>query len=375
MKHLTFLLVTVFLCSCAAYAEEYLIKPGDTLNLMVLGEADFTRHVVVSPQGSITLPLVNDIQVTGLTTAQASEEIARQLKKFMKNPQVSLELLEAGKIQVTVSGEVKTPGVVALPHGARLIDAVMAAGGYNPTGNLSQIKISRPGSEYSATVDLSKFLLSGDASTNVMVSAGDTIFIPSTEVTIGAIMVLGAVLQAGPRPLTQGMTVREAIMAAGGPTPLSDLGNMTLRHEGFAETVLIDYAKVTTGDIAANPQLKPGDVIMVGAREMLGSYTVGGAVGVAAKYDLKGKTTITEAIALAGGVKENAKLNEVRILRASGDKVQTLTAKVKDIYSGKAQNVEIQDQDNIWVPESGQKTDLMKVASMAISLAWLLTRR
>lgn len=375
MKYLMCLVMIVVVFSRAGnvLAEEYLIKPGDTLNLMVLGENDLTRHAIVSPQGCVTLPLVNDVQVVGMTTARAAREITKALQKFMKNPQVSVELLELGKIQVTVSGEVKTPSVVSLPYGARLMDAVTAAGSYTQTADLSQIKVSRQGSE-PATVDLSKFLLSGDATTNITISSGDTVFIPSSAGTIGSIMVLGAVLQAGSRPLTQGMTIREAIMAAGGPTPLADLNNMTLRHDGSTETAPIDYARVTSGDIAANPQLKPGDVIMIAARELLGSYTIGGAVGAPSKYDLKGKTTITEAIAIAGGVRGKAKLNEVRILRSSGNQVQTLTAKVSDIYVGKIPNIELQDQDNVWVPEAGQKTDLMKAASLALSLAWLLTR-
>ena len=374
MKYLAFLTTLAVLCSYSAVAEDYLIKPGDTLNLIVLGEADFTRHIVVNPQGTVTLPLINDMKVTGMTTMQAAEEIAGQLKKFIKNPQVSVELLDAGKIQVTVSGEVKNPGLVALPYGARLIDVIMAVGGYTPTADLSEVKVSHPGSESSATVDLSKFLLSGDSETNIMVASGDTVFVPSSEGTIGSILVLGAVLQAGSRPLTQGMTVREAIMAAGGPTPLADLNNITLRHEGSADTTPIDYAKVISGDIAANPQLKPGDVIMIAAKELLGSYTIGGGVGAPARYDLKGKTTITEAIAIAGGVKGGAKLNEVKILRSSGDQAQTLIAKVKDIYSGKSPNIQVQDGDNIWVPEAGQKTDMMKVLSIAVSLGWLLTR-
>lgn len=376
MKYLA-LLVIIIVCSCAvtaSHAEEYLIKPGDTLNLTVLGEADMTRHAVVNPQGCMTLPLVGDVRVTGMTTSQAAQEIAAQLRKFMKNPQVSVELLEAGKLQVTVSGEVKNPGVVALPYGARLIDVIMAAGGYNPTANLSEVRVSHVGSELSATVDLSKFLLSGDAATNITVSSGDTVFVPSSQGTIGSIMVLGAVLQAGPRPLTQGMTIREAIMAAGGPTPLADLNNITLRHEGSVGTTPIDYAGIASGDVSANPTLKPGDVIMIAATEVLGSYTIQGAVGLPSKYELKGKTTITEAIAIAGGVHGKAKLNEVKILRSSGDRVQAIIAKVDDIYSGKAQNIQIQDQDNIWVPEAGQKNDLMKVASLAVSLAWLLMR-
>jgi protein involved in polysaccharide export with SLBB domain len=349
-------------------AEEYLIKPGDSLGVNVLGEPDLTKRVVVDPQGGITLPMINQVVVSGLTTNQAAQEITSRLKQFFKNPVVSIELLESGKLQVTVSGEVKNPGLYSLTGGARLMDVITAAGGYTPSADLSKVKITRAGDVGSSTIDLSKFLLSGDAGANPAVGSGDTIVIPSLgPAAIGTVTILGAVRQSGRQSITQGTTLREAVMMAGGPTEFADISNITLRRDGSSEPVILNYA---SGDPESNPELKPGDVIYVGAMEQLGTYTIQGAVGSPGRFDLKGKTSITEAIAIAGGVRDRAKLGDVRILRASGD---TLQANVSEIMAGRNQNISIQDGDSIFVPAGGQRPDFLRVLSLAVSIAWLVS--
>jgi len=358
-------------------AEDYLIKPGDSLAVTVLAEPDLTRHVVVGPQGSIVLPLVNEVKVAGLTTTQAAEQVTRQLKQFMKNPQVTVELLEPAKTQVSVSGEVQKPGVYLVTAGARVMDVIAAAGGYTPNADLSSIKISHAGSSgAAAVVDLSKFLLSGDTSVNAAVAAGDTIWIPTrTTAAMGMVMVLGAVRQSGEYAVTQGMTLREAVMLAGGPTEFADLSSVTLRRQGSSQTITIDYAKAAAGDPSANPELKPGDVIYVAAREQVGFYTIQGAVTSPGRYDLRGKTPITEAIAIAGGVRDRAKLNDVRILRASDGAARTIQANISDIMAGKAENLTIENGDSIFVPTGSSRTDYLRIASLLISLAWLIHQR
>jgi len=371
IRHASLAIVLCILISSVSaplLAEEYLIKPGDSLGVNVLGEPDLTKRVVVDPQGGITLPMINQVVVSGLTTNQAAQEITSRLKQFFKNPVVSIELLESGKLQVTVSGEVKNPGLYSLTGGARLMDVITAAGGYTPSADLSKVKITRAGDVGSSTIDLSKFLLSGDAGANPAVGSGDTIVIPSLgPAAIGTVTILGAVRQSGRQSITQGTTLREAVMMAGGPTEFADISNITLRRDGSSEPVILNYA---SGDPESNPELKPGDVIYVGAMEQLGTYTIQGAVGSPGRFDLKGKTSITEAIAIAGGVRDRAKLGDVRILRASGD---TLQANVSEIMAGRNQNISIQDGDSIFVPAGGQRPDFLRVLSLAVSIAWLVS--
>ena len=379
MKYLVFLTIAGMILSSAlatSEADAYFIRPGDHLSLTVLGEAELSKRVVVNSEGDITLPLVNDVHVAGLTTLQASREIAAQLRHFLKNPQVNVELIETAKLQVTVSGEVRSPGIYTLERGARLLDAITSAGGYTPAADLSQVTITRadvPGA--ASIVDLSKFLLSGDTSANVIISTGDTVIVPARESNVvGTVTILGAVRRAGEHPITRGMTLREAVMLAGGPTEFADLSKVSLRREGSSD-VTVNYASAAAGDASANPELKPGDVIYIAAREQMGYYTIQGAVGSPGRYELRESTTITEAIAIAGGVGDRARLSDVSILRTSDGATRTLRANVSDIMVGKAENLPVHNGDSIFVPARSRKPDLLRILSVAISVAWLVLRK
>lgn len=379
MRASTLILTLLALLAClltAAQADEYLIKPGDTLNITVIDEADLTRKVIVDSQGRITLPLVKEVEIAGLTTAQAADKLTDALKQYIKNPQLTIEVAEVARIRVSVSGEVGDAGVVVVPQGARLIEAITSAGGYTQNADLSKVSVTHSGESKASIVDLSAFLLGGEVAANVELADGDVIIVPSKALpTIGRISVLGAVAQPGPYEINQGATVREAIMMAGGPTEVADLENCTLRHDGSSESAALNYALVMQGDSSANVVLKPGDVVYVAAKQQLGFYSIQGAVNAAGRYELKGKTTITEAIAIAGGVRDKAKLGEVRILRTSGGAASTLKVNVTDVMSGKAENINVENGDSILVPQSKDKGNMLQWASIAVSLLWLLANR
>lgn len=380
MKRLGLLAALAVLVSCicrSAPGEEYIIKPGDTLSITVLGEADLTKRFQVDSEGNITMPMVKQVHVADMTAKQATDEIVAQLKRLMKNPQVSIDQVEPAKIQVTVSGEVRNPGILQLISGARLADAVAAAGGYTPAADLTKIAVSRSAAgQPTSCVDLSKFLLSGDTGANPAVNNGDTIFVPGKEsIPIGTVTVLGAVRQTGVQPIKQGTTLREVVTLAGGPTEFADPSQVTIRHEGAVETVMIDYSKCAAGDTASNPQLKPGDMVYFGSREQLGYYTIQGGVTSPGRYELRADTSITEAIAVAGGIRGRVKLDKVSILRASNGGAQTLPVNVGDIMAGKSPNIPIQNGDSIFVPAPAEKPDMLRVAGLAISIAWLVFGR
>jgi polysaccharide export outer membrane protein len=380
VKRLRLLAALAVLVSCvsrSAPGDEYIIKPGDTLSITVLGEADLTKRFQVDAEGNITMPLVKQVHVADMTAKQATDEIATQLKRLMKNPQVSIDLVEPAKIQVTVSGEVRNPGILPLISGARLADAVAAAGGYTPLADLTKIAVSRSSvGQPTSCVDLSKFLLGGDTSANPAMNNGDTIFVPGKEsIPIGTVTILGAVRQTGLQPIKQGMTLREVVTLAGGPTEFADPGSVTLRHEGAVETVMIDYSKCAAGDAASNPQLKPGDMVYFGSREQLGYYTIQGGVANPGRYELRTETSITEAIAVAGGIRGRVKLDKVSILRASDGGAQTVPVNVGQIMAGKSPNVPIRNADSIFVPAPVERPAMLQLAGLAISIAWLVFGR
>ena len=120
--------------------------------------------------------------------------------------------------------------------------------------------------------------------------------------------------------------------------------------------------------------LKPGDVIYVASKQQMGYYTISGGVANPGRFEIRDKLTLTDAIALAGGVKEPGKLSDVRILRNVNGKPQTLTVDVTKIMDGKAPNVLVQDQDSIYVTPKKEQPDYLKILSVAAGIAWLVVR-
>jgi polysaccharide export outer membrane protein len=99
-----FAILSILLATCAVAADQNTIAPGDTIKITVLGEPDHSRQIIVDSSGNISLPLVKDIHVAGLSTSEASSLITKNLKKFLKNPDVTVEMVLKVKKQVTIAG-------------------------------------------------------------------------------------------------------------------------------------------------------------------------------------------------------------------------------------------------------------------------------
>jgi polysaccharide export outer membrane protein len=359
---------------CTALADDYLIKPGDTIGVTVLGEAELTRKIVVDPEGNISLPLAGSIAVSGLNPKEAAQLVAKKLRSYFKNPQVSVELVEMAKIPVTVSGEVKAPGIYPVVNGARVIDAITAAGGTTLKADLSKVTITHTGSSESMVVDFNRFMHSADMTSNPVLKSGDAVVVASLEKTsLGMISVIGAVRTPGQYPISRGVTAREAVMMAGGPTELADVRNVQLRRESASQPMPVDITGSGPDNLSLNPIVNPGDVVFVGVLRAVGYFSIQGGVAKPGKYEITGQSiTLTEAIAMAGGTAGKPDLTNVSILRPSEKGNQTVAVNADSILSGKAQDVAVKDGDSIYVPPGKEKPRLIEVLSVAISLGWLL---
>jgi len=112
-----------------SYSQTYVIGPGDVLAIGVWGFENLSAEVEVLPDGTVALPLIGIVRVAGLNLAQVREELTKRYAAFIKNPQVTVIVKKRGTISVAVVGEVVNPGAVALPRGARVLDAIASAGG------------------------------------------------------------------------------------------------------------------------------------------------------------------------------------------------------------------------------------------------------
>ena len=357
--------VTTF---CAA--EDGVIGPGDTLKITVLGEAELTRQTIVNEAGKVSIPLAGEVSVAGLTPTQAAEILTQQLAKYIKRPNVTVELAASARKGVVVTGAVKTPGAYQLESGGRLMDAIAAAGGVLPQCDLTKISITRGSDKTAATYDLVTYKQTADNSLNPEVESGDIVTVPDTIPITGEIFMTGEVVQRGAIPLREGMTVRDAVGAAGGFTANADPINSTIKHTGQPTSVSLNIAGAMQGDPAADVLLKNGDWIYIPAIQQQGTFSVFGEVNNPGIFPIRGKVQVTDAIAQAGGLTQRAKA-AARVISASGGPV---ILDISKIMNGTAQNNEIKPGDTVFVDRRRQGIDPFRAIGAGASLLWAIIR-
>jgi polysaccharide export outer membrane protein len=124
-------------------ASDYLIGPEDMLLISVWKNESLSRTLPVRPDGKISMPLLHDIQASGLTPMQLRDKIAAALAEFMPNPEVSVSVLEVRSYRVSVLGEVQKPGVLQLRAPTTVLEAIALAGGFRDFASPSKIVIFR----------------------------------------------------------------------------------------------------------------------------------------------------------------------------------------------------------------------------------------
>ena len=237
--------------------EEYKLGPGDTITVSVYEQPDLTTTARISESGKITFPLLGEVSVVGLTTAEVESKIAKSLKDggFIKQPQVTVNIKSYLSKQVVVLGEVNKPGKYPIEGVSVVSDLLAQAGGRNKEAAdiIFVIKKGSKGiSKYQ--VNVADFYL-GDLSQNIEVSNGDMILVPHMDV----FYIYGEVNHAGVFRLERNMTVMQALSLAGGLTGRgTDSGIRVNRRDskGHIQSVQVELTDL----------LKPDDVVYVKER-------------------------------------------------------------------------------------------------------------
>lgn len=167
----------------SAASADYLLRPGDILQVKVFKEENLTREVSVSQERSFSLPLIGTVDVGNKSVRQV-EELVRQLydKDYLVNPQVSVIVLRYSERTVNVMGAVNAPQAVQFPseRGLTLMDAITRAGGFSRLANREKVSITRTDEKgVSTTITINtKRLLNNDSSNQIPLQVGDVIFVP-----------------------------------------------------------------------------------------------------------------------------------------------------------------------------------------------------
>lgn len=164
-------------------SQEYVIGPGDTLNVVVWRHEEMTTTIPVRPDGRITTPLVDDMLASGKTPSELARDMEVVLGEYLRTPEVSIIVTGQGASnQIQVVGEVLTPQAVSYREGVKVLDVVVAAGGLSEfaAGHKAHIVRQSPDGQVECRVDL-RDMLSGDMSGNILVFAGDVLVVPESS--------------------------------------------------------------------------------------------------------------------------------------------------------------------------------------------------
>jgi len=158
----------------------YIIGPEDELIVNVWKEVDLSRSVPVRPDGKISLPLLNDVQATGLTPMQLGSEITTRLKKFISDPQVTIIVSRVNSQRIYIVGEVNRAGAYPLVPNMTILEALSSAGGCSAFAKQTKIYILRleNGQEIRRPFNFKEVLSGQRMEQNILLKSGDTIVVP-----------------------------------------------------------------------------------------------------------------------------------------------------------------------------------------------------
>lgn len=162
------------------FAQDYRLGPDDALKITVFREQELDRDVRVSSDGYFSFPLLGKVKAEGLTVPELEASLTAKLKRYLKNPQVTVFIKEYSTI--TVTGQVKEPGAYPLKGELSVIEAISLAGGFTKFASRNKVKVMRieNGEKKIIMVKVADISKTGDKTKDVPLKQGDIIFVPES---------------------------------------------------------------------------------------------------------------------------------------------------------------------------------------------------
>ena len=297
---------------------DYLLQPGDEIVLTLWGSVDADLRLQIDRSGRISIPRVGTIMVSGVRYSDLPEIISRRVAQVFKNFQLSVSLGQLRGIRVYVTGFVARPGVIMVSSLSTLSQALLRAGGPAASGSFRNVQLRR-GRDVVATFDLYDLLLNGDRSSDRLLQPDDVIHVGPIGPQVALI---GSINRPAIFELKPSETVNDALRMAGGYSPVADSSRLALERmadrSGAGVTLL--YQPAFGAEVLRN-----GDVLRALNTTDLTLSTVPqnkrvrveGEVGKPGEYVLPPNSTISDALAAAGGLSSNAYLFGAEFSRVS----------------------------------------------------------
>lgn len=335
-----------------ATPTNYTIGAGDQVVIEIYGASQKTETLVVSPEGTVTVPGYGPIYISGMSVAEANAKIRRTLGSRYSSSQIKTSIGQTRTIIVNVMGEVKVPGTYTVSAFASVFHALYMAGGINGLGTLRNIKVFRNG-RLATVVDVYDYILNGRLTGNIRLQDNDVIVVGPYDCLVD----IGGSVK---RPMTYEMRKNESVASviryAGGFAGNAYKKSVRLLRSTGREKSVYNVSEFEMN----NFRVADGDVIS--ADSILNRYDnmieVKGAVFRPGLYQLGQEiNSVRSLIKHAEGVTEDAFTDHAVLHRLKKDRtLEVIAVDVKGILDGSVADIPLQNEDVLFIPTQSDRT-------------------
>jgi len=354
-------------------SDYYTLGTNDVLEIRLWGYPELTTSTVVQPDGMISLPLDGQLYAAGKNLEELRIDITNELKKILtslSSDQVSLTIVKFGAINISVLGEVRSPGIYPLTGRVDVLKTISAASGLTEKAGMVNATIIRKNQDI-VQVNLEKLFTENDMSQNYTMESGDSLYIPSAF-TITNISIAGEVNAPGLYAIEGKVDILKAISACKGVTEKANLKEAMITKMDN-QIIPVDLEKLfLQNDLKQNYAMESGDSLFIPLSTENNIYVLG-EVKNPGLFPIKDECTVVKAITQAGGYTQNARLkscvvirrfprseegakmkaitiNDVKIIRENYEQVIEINL-VKILKDGELnQNIVLQPRDIVYLP-------------------------
>jgi len=328
----------------------YQLAADDELMIDVFGYSEANYNLKVSPEGTIRIPLVGPVAVSGLTIEQAKKVIIRRLSNSIysdiKTGRTSVEvsLGSIRSIKVNIIGEATVPGTYTLPSLASVYHALYASGGPNTNGSFRDIQLIRNNTVV-AVIDVYKYLFYGTKQNDMRLMDQDVIKINTYQLRIE---LKGEVKKPGLFDVSPGETLSDVLKYAGGFTDNA----YTSRIQVFRNTSKDRQVTTVNQDAIGTLVPQKGDAFIIG--KILNRFTnrisIKGAVYRPGEFELKEGMTLIQLIGEADGIREDAFTSRATIHRLKPDlSPEIISIDLEKLLRGEGKDIPLKKEDRIQI--------------------------
>lgn len=240
----------------ATVPPDYIVQPGDTIDIALAGSLDGSVSRTVDTNGLVFLTGVGTIRVAGIRNSDLHEVIARAIGTKFRGFTAAVTVTKLRGIRVYVTGLANNPGAFTVSSLSTLANAVFQAGGPNSGGSWRSIKLYRNGQQL-ADFDLYQLMRGGSRINDVVLQNEDVLFIPPAGPQIA---VVGSVSEEGIFEARPGETIADMLAAAGGPNTVADPSRFALYHSNNPDQAGPLQFPIASARLTA---VQPGDIVQV----------------------------------------------------------------------------------------------------------------